>query len=67
MLVPFIDDYGAKLMEVLEEHLREADSEKSKEVFLFNMDEPAHPLGCKCDLLVYSMMIVLCFHAEELE
>ena len=67
MLVPFIDDYGAKLMEVLEEHLREADSEKSKEVFLFNMDEPAHPLGCKWDLLGYSMMRALGVKAEELE
>ena len=64
MLVPFIDDYGAKL---LEEHLREADSEKSKEVFLFNMDEPAHPLGCKWDLLGYSMMRALGVKAEELE
>ena len=67
VLVPFIDDYGAKLMEVLEEHLREADSEKSKEVFLFNMDEPAHPLGCKWDLLGYSMMRALGVKAEELE
>ena len=67
MLVPFIDDYGAKLMEVLEEHLREADSEKSKEVFLFNMDEPAHPLCCKWDLLGYSMMRALGVKAEELE
>lgn len=67
MLVPFIDDYGAKLMEVLEEYLREADSEKSKEVFLFNMDEPAHPLGCKWDLLGYSMMRALGVKAEELE
>ena len=67
MLVPFIDDYGAKLMEVLEEHLREADPEKSKEVFLFNMDEPARPLGCKWDLLGYSMMRALGIKAEELE
>ena len=50
-----------------EEHLREADSEKSKEVFLFNMDEPAHPLGCKWDLLGYSMMRALGVKAEELE
>ena len=67
MLVPFIDDYGVKLMEVLEEHLREADPEKSKEIFLFNMDEPGRPLGCKLDLLGYSMMRALGIKAEELE
>lgn len=67
MLVPFIEDYGAKLMEVLDEHLRDADPEKSKEVFLFNMDEPAHPAACKWDLLGYSMMRALGIKAEELE
>ena len=67
MLVPFIDDYGAKLMEVLDEHLRNADTENSKGLFLFNMDEPAHPLGCKWDLLGYSMMRALGIKAEELE
>ena len=67
MLVPFIDDYGAKLMEVLDEYLRNADTENSKGLFLFNMDEPAHPLGCKWDLLGYSMMRALGIKAEELE
>ena len=67
MLVPFIDDYGAKLMEVLDEYLRNADTENSKRLFLFNMDEPAHPLGCKWDLLGYSMMRALGIKAEELE
>lgn len=67
ILVPFIDDYGAKLMEVLDEYLRNADTENSKGLFLFNMDEPAHPLGCKWDLLGYSMMRALGIKAEELE
>ena len=67
MLVTFIDDYGAKLMEVLDEYLRNADTENSKGLFLFNMDEPAHPLGCKWDLLGYSMMRALGIKAEELE
>lgn len=35
MLVPFIDDYGVKLMEVLEEHLREADPGKIERNFSF--------------------------------
>ena len=30
-------------------------------------DEPAHPLGCKWDLLGYSMMRALGIKAEELE
>lgn len=33
ILVPFIDDYGAKLMEVLDEYLRNADTENSKDCF----------------------------------
>lgn len=67
MLVPFIEDYGAKLMEVLDENLRDVTPEKAKEVFLFNMDEPARPLTCKWDLLGYSMMRALGIKAEELE
>lgn len=67
ILVPFIDDYGTKLMEVLDEYLRNADTENSKGLFLFNMDEPMHPLGCKWDLLGYSMMRALGIKAEELE
>ena len=54
-------------MEVLDEYLRNADTENSKRLFLFNMDEPAHPLGCKWDLLGYSMMRALGIKAEELE
>lgn len=54
-------------MEVLDEYLRNADTENSKGLFLFNMDEPAHPLGCKWDLLGYSMMRALGIKAEELE
>ncbi|MBD9093683.1 MAG: hypothetical protein EGQ20_14300 [Bacteroides oleiciplenus] len=67
MLVPFLDDYGAKLMDILDEHLKDADPVKSKEVFLFNMDEPARPLACKWDLLGYSMMRALGIKAEELQ
>ena len=54
-------------MEVLDEYLRNADTENSKGLFLFNMDEPARPLGCKWDLLGYSMMRALGIKAEELE
>ena len=66
MLVPSIDDYGDKLRGILDESLKESVQERSKDVFLFNMDEPACPLACKWDLLGYSMMRALGIKAEEL-
>lgn len=38
-----------------------------KDCSFSNMDEPMHPLGCKWDLLGYSMMRALGIKAEELE
>lgn len=50
-----IDDYGAKLMEVLDEYLRNADTENSKMDCFFSIwMNLRHPLGCKWDLLGYS-------------
>lgn len=67
MLVPYFDDYGARLTDVLKDGLADADADKTKEVSLFNMDEPALPLTCKWDLLGYSLMRALGIKAEELQ
>lgn len=65
MLVPFFDDYGMKLIDILKEGMKDADN--AKEVYLFNMDEPALPLACKWDLLGYSLMRAMGIKSEELQ
>lgn len=67
MLVPFMDDYGAKLMDILDENLRDTEPDEAKEVYLFNMEEPTCPFACKWDLLGYSLMRAMGIKAEELQ
>lgn len=67
MLVPFGEEYGDKVVEVIHEMMKDGEPEKTKEVFYFSMDEPEHPLSCKWDLLGYSLMRALGIKAEELK
>lgn len=67
MLVPYNEEYGIRLRDDLDEALKDADFETSKQVFLFSMDEPVQPFPCKWDLLGYSLMRALGIKAEELQ
>lgn len=67
MLVPFGEEYGEKVREVLNEMMKDVEPGKAKEVFYFSMDEPECLFPCKWDLLGYSLMRALGIRAEELQ
>ena len=67
--VPFNEEYGKEVEDVLKEFTAESSGRKenAKDIVYFRMEEPEAPAVCHWEMLGYPLMSVLGIRSEDLQ